>query len=489
MSDIISGMGGVILVETESGKTLNHVKNQVTVLLEEYLAAWALGAMYSGCSAMEAGQNFVFSPIGFTNGSHDYYSNADGSITAYLLNLSAEERAALSKNSNLLPIYNSSFEIDSNKLVGFATATYTATEAKQGYLIPTTGTTLANPRRHGLKFQWDTGVLSGTYNCIAIGFNVTHRPCNGVSIYRGLESNNQILGESEPKGYMIKPGIKNADGSVVITGENEVLLGDSSANQKGRKVLNLVTGEVTLLSSDDIRYDFPLVNGWFPQLCTGNYFVYSTGIGSLYKIDLSTKTQSTINTGYDCFIYNGYLYSRYNTTTYRAYTLDTLTYTSSKNLTIANMHFPSSFLESKNNYIFGISNIGENYLVVYRFNNYGTSVTVGQDYMMALICSNPSDIEGSIIEILPYMNTFNGAVVAGKKVFFDYYFPHSDSNINDAMYMNAAGTSSKTIYKNGLKMTTEGLYGNLLSFKTFDTDQEIPTGEGLKLTYYYTFEQ
>lgn len=488
MSEKISGMGGVILVETESGKTLNHVKNTVTTLLEEYVAALSLGSMFSGCSAIEAGQNFVFSHIGFVGGMHDYYNNKDSLITVYLLNLSAEEKAALSKSSNLLPVYGSTFELDSSKVVGYATVTYTATEPKQGYVIPTTGTTLANPRRQGLKFQWDTGVLSGTYNAIAIGFNTTKNPYSGVAVYRGLESNNQILGENDPDAYLIKPGIKSADGSIVITGENEILLGDSTATQKGRKILNLVSGEVTLLSADDIRYDFPLIPAAYPQLCSGNYLIYSNN-SSLYKVDLSTRTQTSVATGYDCFIYNGYLYSRYNTTTYRAYTLDTITYTSSKNLTIANMGFPSEFLTTANSFVYGISSVGENYLVVYRFTSYGTSYTYAQSNMKALICSNPTDIEGSIVEVLPCINTFNGCVVAGKKVFFDGVFPHSDSNANQEQFLDSAGTSYKQIYKNGLKMTTEGLYGNLLSFKTFDTDQEIPTGEGLKLTYYYTFEQ
>lgn len=176
MNEKISGMGGVILVETESGKTLNHIKNQVTILLEELLAAWGLGSFYSGNSCIEAGQDFVFSPISNSSGIPNFYYNKDALITVYLLNLSAEERAALSKNSTILPVYDSTFEIDPNKIVGFATATYSATEAKQGYLIPLTGTTLANVRRHGLKFQWDTGVLSGTYNAIAIGFNVTKNP-------------------------------------------------------------------------------------------------------------------------------------------------------------------------------------------------------------------------------------------------------------------------------------------------------------------------
>ena len=487
MSEKISGMGGVILVETESGRELAKVKNTVTNLLEEYVAAQSLGFMYAGNSAIEAGENFVFSPISNTDFGSNFQVNADGLITIYLLNLSEAEKSALNKNSNILPVYDGEFNIDSSKIVGYANATYTATEPKQGYLIPTTGLTLSNPRRHGLKFQWDTGVLSGTYNTIAIGFNITKYPYSGVSIYRGLETNNQVIGENASEGYMIKPGIQSSDGSIVITGENEVLLGDSSSTQYGRKILNLVTGETTLLSSDDARYGFPLVKAYYPQLCTGNYFVYSDGSG-LYKVDLSTKSKSKITTGYDCFIYNGYVYSRYNTTTYRAYALNTLTYTSSKNLTIANMNFPSSFLESKSGYAYGISNIGDKYLLTYRY-NYGTSDYRAYPYMMAVICSNPSDILGSIVEIIPYLNTFNGSVVAGKKVFFNNVFPHSTTYKNTYYYRDSAGTGSKGLSKHGVKMTTEGLYGNLLSFKTFDTDQQIPTGEGLKLTYYYTFEQ
>lgn len=488
MSEKLTGMNGVIVIETESGKEISRVKNTVTKCWEEFIAAMGIDGFYAGMSAIEAGQNFVFSPISQTgNNGLSYYQNSDSLLTIYLLNLSEAEKAALTKDSNNLPVYDSELNIDSSKIVGYATATYTATESKQGYLIPMENTNLINPRRHGLKFKWDTGVLSGTYNAIAIGFNVLKRPYNGMCIYRGLETNNKVLGESSPDGYMIKPGVKNSDGSIVITGENEILLGDSTAVDKGRKILNLATGETTLLSSDDVRYNFPLVKGYYPQLCSGNYFVYSN-LSNLFKVDISTKSQTSVGTGTDCFIYNGYIYSKYSNTIYRAYTLDNITYTSSKNLTIANMKIPSEFLESNNGYYFGISSVGNKYLVCYRY-NYSTISSYSYPLMKAFICSDPTNIAGSITEMIPFLNTFNGCEILGKKVFFNQVIPHSIAYNNQYTYLNSAGTGSVIVAKNGLKMTTEGLYGNMMSFKVFDENQQIPTGEGLKITYFYTFEQ
>ena len=40
-----------------------------------------------------------------------------------------------------------------------------------------------------------------------------------------------------------------------------------------------------------------------------------------------------------------------------------------------------------------------------------------------------------------------------------------------------------------MKFTKSGLYGQLLSFKTYDEPQTIDTSENLVVEYWYSFEQ
>lgn len=481
-------LNGYIKVCSESGKVLADVENAVTELWESVVAASGIDNLFCGMSAIEAGQSFICGPVFVDNQYLNYYYNSDYLFTVYLLYLSEAEKKALNKSSNLLPIYNSSFEVDNDKVVGFATATYQATKAKEGYLQPITGENLMNVKRHALKFKWDVNVLSGSYNTIAIGLNVFTNPYNGITVYRGLEANNTLLGETAAGGYLLRPGVKTTDGSLVITKDNEILLGDGTTVNKGRKVLNLTTGEITLLNIDDPRYDFPLFEGICPQLVINDNLVYSN-FSRLYRVDIRTKTSKEITSnGYDAFIYNGYLYSKFGSgTTYRAYSLDTFAYTASAELDASAFNLPDVFLESKTYYDRFISNIGDNYLIVYRFGNYQTNTTNTNSDMKAFICSDLGNAKGSIIEIIPNLNTLSGYIIDGKKVFFNHIIPFM--YFNSAYYRNMSGSSSSTVNKRGLKMTTEGLYGNLISFKTFDEDQTIPTDEGINLTYYYTFEQ
>lgn len=66
------------------------------------------------------------------------------------------------------------------------------------------------------------------------------------------------------------------------------------------------------------------------------------------------------------------------------------------------MNFPAAFLVSATSFSYGISSIGDKYLVTYRY-SYSLNDDRAYNGMRALICSNPTDITGSIIEIIPYL--------------------------------------------------------------------------------------
>ena len=478
--------GKIKFITEENGieKVLEEVENSVTELYEENVAAFGIEGLYCGMGAIEAGQTFLSTPTPYyPTTAVNYGRNKNYNICAYFLNLPEATKTALTKKSKTLPLYTSTYEIDDSVIVGYATGTYTATEAKQGYIDAVKGTNLINSRRHTVRFKWDVGVMNGEYNAVVIGMNVMTDKYNGICLYRGIESNNVILGETASGGYMVGPSVKSSDG-VVYTSDTEILLGDSTETKKARKVLDLVSGEETILESTDHRYDFPLHVAHLPQLTVGNYLVFANDLSSVHKMDLTTKAVTSLATGSGMFLYNNYLYVRYNATTFRAYTTDTLTYTSSANLTLANMNIPEEFTAkiSTSGYYMGITSVGNKYMVYL-----WKSKTLADVLDKCLICTDPTDVANSIVEILPQVNTQNAVEINGEMIFFA-------KEVVSPLYIGGFGTyatdsSTTAVQKRGVKFSKNSLCGNLFSFKTFDTPKTIETDKPTIIEYSYTFEQ
>ena len=486
-------MRGHIRVLTEKDgveKVLFDVENAVTELFEEAVASYGLDGLYSYMSCIQGGQNFLFAtcPSPNSNFTLSYAANKNRNLTVYFLNLSDAEKAALSKKSNVLPLYTSDCVIDNSKIVGYATSNYTSTAAKEGYLTAYSGVNLVNPRRHTLKFKWDVGAMSGTYNAIAVGLNVLDNEANGLSIGRGLETTNVALGDVGCAGYFLRPGIKTAD--YTITEDNEILLGGVDSAEEARNVLNLSTGELSILATTDHRYGLPLIASGLPQLVVGDYLIYQNASngGAFYRRPISSSFSSTATNTVSSwqlskkslFTYNGYLYIQKNASSFYAYNPTTFSAVSSQNITLANCNMPAKMLTTfttNNTSIYAaITNVGENYLVQDAQNGFG------------IICSNPTDVLGTLIKIVPRSYFYNSCVINGSNIYFyngsgNKFF----SSTNYATYPTASDTVQG--YKNGVCIVKENLIGNLLSFATFDTPQAVSTTEATCLEYYYTFEQ
>ena len=477
---------GKIRVSTDSG-ILSDVENTVTGLFEDLVAAGTLDHLFVGSHPVELGKMFIAHSTPVATGSHSNFVASPYSLfTVYLLNLSKAEQQALQKTSHLLPVYDGSFEIDESKVVGYANA-YPAVGGKKGYVEPLETDFLINYRRHGLMFKWDADTLSGTYNTIAVGMNVmNNNRFAGIALFMGLESHNQALGDAAPSGYLLRPGVKTADGSLILTADNEILLGDSASTKTARKVMNLQTGAITILEARDPRYDFPLNSSKYAQLVCGDYLVYESN-GQVYRLDLRTREMTNIVGGTGCFLYNGYLYVKYSGDIFRAYDTKTFTLNTSKNLEPKNMNFPSEFLESVSNYNLRVTNLGDNYLVSFTRNIGTSSIETLNDTQKAIVCTDIMDVANSIIDIVPNIHTNCGAVIGGDYYFFNNLIPSPLSYRNTFQYHDATGTA-KSIRQEGCKMCKSGMYGNLFSFHTYDKDQEIPEGKTMKLEYYYTFE-
>lgn len=503
--------GGHIKIYADN-QLISDVENTVTHYFEELVANLGIEVVYNMSSPIQAGRSFahVFNPTMSTSATYGrtFKDNKEMMVTVYLLNLSAAEKAALTNNSYVLPIYDSQGKLDDSKVVGFANCFFTADTPKRGYVEPLSGSSLVNFRIHGMKFKWEPGVLSGTYNCIAVGTYACSPTAEenerfyGTSLYRALEIENPADTENQPTGYFFPAGVHTEDNSVVITADNEILLGNSDNYTEARRVLNLTTGEITNLETSDSRYGIKLLDGGATSKTfgvVGKWFWYSS-YNSSYNYNTTNYKEITEGekftsyssvSGVGLFEYNNYIYCLYVTSsTYtkiqtaqlRAYTKAGMVYTSSKNINMADIHLPEAFNGNCYSPMFAIRNFGNNYLV-HRFN--------GGLKSFAFECSNLLDLEDSIVRVIPALDCnsiirLNGKIVGftNSSVTYDRYI--AGGNIT---YPTKVG-GSVSVNHSSMKMTVEPYgFGNLYSFHVFEQDQQIPEGQGIHLEYYYTFEQ
>lgn len=483
---------GKIKVLDSKDNVLVDVQNTIAKLFEEMVATGGIDSIYSACNPKEMGESYISSKTPFidSNGYRSMSIFKHEPLTVYFLNLDDAEIKALSNNSNVLPVYNSSFELDESKIVGYAYPISAATGSKQGYSEELSGITLINPRRHGQKFRWDANVMSGSYNCIAVGLNVMYSRFPGVALYRGLDCNNTVIGDSASTGYMIRPGVKNSDGSVVITSDTQILVGDGTSPSKGRRLIDLVTGEVTLLSSTDAAYDFPLLDAKYTQQVVGDYLLYDSG-NTINRMNIATKAQTSMGTGNGGFLYNGFYYVRadYDYTYFKKY--NTSTWSSTTNdLDLTNMNVPDVLMSKISNPRFSITQLDDTHYLgtCYNTSYFGYPNSNYGEKICGVIFTDITNISGSIVKFLPNLDSCNGCLINGKYYFFSNNILVSNVNKNKYIYRNSSNTEV-TVDKKGVKFTTEDLCGNMFSFHTFETPQQIPAGEAIKLEYYYTFEQ
>lgn len=496
---------GCFSIETDSGniQILDH--NTITTLFEEIVATVGVDQLVSKASPINAGKTYFEGACG-KNANRKAWSDDGGKqlITVYLLNLSPAEKAALSSDTYILPIYSSDFlSIDQNKIVGYATARVNPLASnKEGHIIPHSGALLVNNRRHGLAWRFEAGSVSGTFNTIAVGLNcIDSNYLAGVRLARSLDLKSILGGDYENAyDYFMIPNVKNTDGTVVWTGEDEILLGGktSSDYNVARVILNLATGELTSLDISDVRYGLELYKASETmQYVFGDYLITCTSTptyrsgNTVYATNINTGSKNSVYYSSYCvqgfFTYNGYLYACGQNTAsseFTAYAYDSsMNSVSSANLT---MTLPSSWSYSE----CIILPYGSNYILVHSTDTSYIKPSEAQ----TLVFTNPENIGGSIIGVLPGIQPTCCITYNNDPYFFDSENHNSNQSDYDRFeeslyysYMNGSDTTN--IKQNGLKFYTLGMFGNLFSFKTYDEDMEISAGDGIKVSYWYTFDQ
>jgi hypothetical protein len=463
-------------------KELN-VPNIVTELGDVYFDATSGANIFALMRGIEEAVDFVNSPLfRMNNATTISTGDDDNNLCVYLLNLTESDKASLSADSRILPIYTpGTFAIDSTKIVGWASLDRSSTQAKQGVLSSRATDTILNPKSSSVAWEWAVGKATGTFNCIAVGVNVVNTSSYayaGLSIFRGLENNDVNAGDPNPSGYYARPGISG------ITSANEILLGGTTTDGRARIKWDLVSNVKTELTATDAAYDFKLSMADTPQVIIGTkvFYIYQ---GYVWVYDTVAKTHSNTNIypyRYWMFAYNGYLYVPGSTTTCYAYDTSSYANVSAQNKTISEMlgipntdafYNPLTASSYRSFLYWRISNYGDtgNFLISFDYNS-------TREYKRAFVVSNLFTAN-TVVDILPRVSTPSAYTINNEIWMFDY-------NTLDNLIQNITGQTTNTISSFGSYGTKwSKFFGNMISFKIYDTPLTIAADEVAKVEYAY----
>lgn len=468
---------GIIKFSTDKGKNV-EVQNNTTVLGDMYFKAKATRD-YAIQRGVEGGFDFIQSVLVDAYNITPKLAGPNDALTVYLLNLSQQEIANLTAQSQLLPIYQAgTFDIDHSKIVGWASIDRTSTQAKQGIFTARAGENLLDEWIVSLAWNWEVGKALGSFNCIAIGLNVVNtnsKRTNGIAIYKGLENNDFQAGEPLPSGFMCRPGVSG------ITGANEILLGGTITNGKARVKYDLVAKTPINLDPTDQAYDFPLSKADKPQVVVGDklyYWVESSNYLQQYDMTTKTHTQTSIQSQYKTIlvVLGDYLYVASGWTVLKAYNKNTLAAVTSADINYANIKFPYDWL--------GLTNTDLSYIRIGNFGNSGIIITRHNTNDNAFISGVVMQdlTSGVVLGIAPLAGTSTVYDINNEKVFFTH-------SVKDELYRGFTGQTATTYTNFGTHGVKYSKWlGNMLSFKVFDTPQTIATDEVARVEYAYKYE-
>lgn len=456
-------------------KTMDH--NTLSTLFEKIIMAAGVGQIISSNPAEEIGQSFINCKQRYSDGTYSATSSSYNNLmTIYLCNLTTEEQQALNKDIKKNPILTADAEVDDTKVIGWATCSYLGGQEKEGKLKEINPSVGIDSSKYGISWHWTYGKMNGTFNTVIIGTNVFTEPYTSMSISRGLDFYNSVLGGSSPDGYYLINDVQTVDGQI-LTGKNEILLGDDSSNSKARKVLNLVTGEVIDLEQSDARYDTTLFNVAQYYLGDGRLAVNTNNTTTrVYTIENKNITSYTNYSAHGFIVHNNMFYTYEPTSStstmqayFRAYDLETLTRQSSGDITFT---LNSYFVRPD---YWTVSNFGDKFVFL--------KTSEGDGFIFTDI-SNP-------------MGSFDGGVStnAGSSIYIGddnqfRYLAVNNSNIYNRgnttfrVYNNAG--SQVSVYKVGIKMLDDTMYGQVMSYAILDNPITMTNGNTLDFDYYYS---
>ena len=470
-----------------------NLKNHLTKLFKHLILGSSISNYLSSLSGSEAGILTINTPFRFaaeTASTNLQSLNANSLPAFFLLNLTPEEQAALSEDMIKNPVITPSLVIEEEKVVGWASFDYISTESKRGTLYSQTNSIKLSPvidgEKFGITLHWAPGKLNGTFNTIILGTNIYADKLNGAAMCKGIDSANPAINEGAAAGDFLCPNVSTV-GGVVMTGPDEILLGDGASPSTARRVLNLLTGEVTELQSTDPRYNAYLFSEPHTYIGDGRVVVQSTTNTYVYNYNgTSTSNNKTLSSSSTGFAINNntiYVKNRVQSSCiFNAFNIETLNAESSSDITV-NLD-PAVFGTDFRNWY--LSNFMGNFLLINQINADYTPTAPVHGY----IFSNLSDPMNS------YVGPYNGNIGS------DIVATDSSENITKHFYMIfrslrnvKSGTSGDYVYnpngtttsvvRNGCKLVFPGYYGQVLTYGVLQTPITVSATEGLLLNYMF----
>lgn len=475
-------------------------KNTLTTLFENTILGTVIGGLFSSNSGSEAGLAMVNTPQRYSYDSSQVKMSSfdkDRSFVIYLLNLNDEELNRLDKNITKNPLFNSDGSIDSNKIIGWATFNYIGEESKKGTLTTQKPIYTMNHNQFGVSFNWNAGRLNGTVNCIMIGTNVLsenilNNKCSSITLSKGLDFNNTAIGEAAADGHYLTNNVSLADGTI-ITGPNEILLGNGTNATVARRVLNLLTGESQDLDSTDIRYGAYLFN--VPHTYIGEGRIVQNSGGSVSVVNYN-KTSTTLNkTLYQSYargyaIHNNFIYvlNVYNNPNMKlmAFDIETLTNDTSNDISF---NYPSEFGTSSILNSWTLSNFFDKFLLINTDSNLST---YPNGNTKGYIFSDLNDIFnsyeggysgfiGSNITLLDESESITEYLYLTEYQLSSWKY----NNSYDSVYMASGQTAN--VYRNGVKYIADGYNGQVLTYSKLDIPITFDGTENFRIDYMFNF--
>ena len=468
--------------------------NALTSLAENMILADSIGVLLSSLSGSEAGLVRAFTPFRFiSTGSYSGESVSQSFLPClYLLNLTEEEKQALNKNMNKNPILKSDLTIDESKLVGYATFDYAGTNDKQGTLFSQANinklSQVIDPGKFGITFKWAAGKMNGTFNTVVLGVNIFGNKLNSCCLSKGIDTMNTVLGDAASSGYFLCPNVQT-DTGVIMTTSEEILLGDGNAANKARRVLNLITGEITELGSSDNRYNAYLYNTMHSYIGNGR-ILYKNSSGVYVDSYKGTTVSSlkTLNSSCNGYaIKDNFIYTKNRSSSncvFNAYNMETLNASSSNDITV---NIDTSIFTNGFSNLY-LSNFMGNFLLTYASNE-ATYIERNNIGMIFSDLANP---------MTSFIGTYNGNIGSDilaqntdKSITKRFYMVSRAYNVKPSEledYIYPASGTATPVKRSGCKLVFENGYcGQVLSYSVLETPITMNSTEGLIIDYMFHF--
>lgn len=467
-------------------------KNSLTKVFENSILATAIGGLLSSAMGSEAGVASVNTSQRYTSNSTSVKMTSDSatnSFVIYLLNLPAEVLETVNADMTTVPILDNAGKVIEDYVVGWAPFNYYTGEGKKGTLTSQKAVYTVNPEQFGVSFNWTAGKLDGSVNCVMLAANVIENPRTGITLSKGLDINNVVIGENPADGHYLTNNVSLADGTV-ITGQNEILLGNGSNASVGRRVLNLLTGETTDLDTTDVRYGCYLFNVPHAYIGEGRIVQNSGSAVSVVNYNGSSTTLnknlvSSNARGFAIANNNVYVCDMSSTSAPKIKVFDMETLTTSTDNDIA-LTFPSDMGTVRN---WDLSNFHDKFMFINTAGAPSTYPTNGNEGFVFTDITSP---------FTSYVGSYTGFIGSNLQLIdenenltqYIYLTEFQVSNLkkgvnNDYCY-NPSGTTT-TVARNGIKYVAEGYNGQVLTFAKLDTPEVFTGVENFRIDYMFNF--